>query len=94
MVTVLVLGLVMVAPPPATGLNVPLVTVIVVVNMAAGPSTSLTLMALPLAAENTCGVSSGVVCAGGTVFTGASGVAVTVKPSVEVSMPPRPSLTV
>ena len=93
--TVLVPLPVITAPGAAMALNVPLVTVMVVVKATFAPSTSLTVMALPVAAENTCGVSSGVVwVAAGTVLTGASATGVTVKASVEVSKPPRPSLTV
>ena len=57
-------------------------------------STSAMEIRLPLAAEKTSAVSSLVVCAPGTVFTGASLTALTVMVtvSVSVSAPPVPVL--
>ena len=95
MVTVLVPLPVIVTPGAAMAINVPLLTVMVVVKGTPAPSTSLTVILLLLAAENTCGVSSTVVwVAAGTLLTGASATGVTLKARVEVSKPPRPSLTV
>ena len=69
-----------VSPPVPDKVMPPLVTARVTCTVAA--STSATLMRLPLAAENTRAVSSLVVCAAGTVFTGASFTAVTVTVAV------------
>ena len=85
-VTVPVALPVMVAPPPAVTLSVPLVTLTVVVS--APPSTSATLT--PAMAS---GLSSAVLWAPGTVLTGASLTAVTVTLTLAVSVTP-PDVTV
>ena len=69
MVTVPLPLLLIVAPAKPSAVSVPLVTLTVVVKVP--PSTSATLMALLVAVLNTCAVSSAVLCAPGTVFTGA-----------------------
>ncbi len=59
-----------VSPVVPASVSAPLVTATVIVSVAS--STSATVIALPLAVENTRGVSSFVACAPGTAFTGAS----------------------
>jgi len=56
-------------------------------------STSATVIALPLPGENTRPVSSGVFCAAGTAFTGASFTGSTLTVTVAVSVTP-PEVTV
>ena len=83
-----------VRPASPDRLKVPLVTVSWVCTVAAPASTSLIEMRFPLPAEKTSAVSSLVVCAAGTLFTGASLTALTVMltVSVSVSVPPAPVL--
>ena len=79
------------APPASVTLSVPWLTVSCV--LARLPSTSLTLIGLPLALLKASAVSSLTVCAPGTVLTGASLVTVIVKLAA-CEVPPSPSLTV
>ena len=75
--------LVMVTPPPAVAVSVPFVTLTTL--LIAPPAPAATVMALPLPLLKTLAVSSLVVCAAGTVFTG-SATAVTVMATVSVSV--------
>ena len=81
-----------VTPAVDPSVSVPCVTTRVVVNDA--ESTSDTVMALPLALENTHAVSSLVACVGGSEFTGASLVPVTVISRFRVEVAPWSSVTV
>ena len=78
-------------PATPASVSVPWVTASVVVS--APPSTSATVIALPLALLNTSGLSSAVVCAPGKVLTGASFTELTVTFTVAVSVTP-PEATV
>ncbi|RJG47394.1 hypothetical protein D3Y55_22780 [Mesorhizobium sp. DCY119] len=71
--------------------NVPFVTDSVTVSVP--PSTSLTVIGLPADGVKTIVVSSAVVCAVGTVLTGASFTGLTVTVTVAVSVTP-PEVTV
>jgi len=79
-----------VTPEIEPSVSVPLAIVSVVVTLL---STSATAMALPLAELKTTLVSSVVLCAPGTVLTGASLTALTVTVTVAVSVTP-PEVTV
>ena len=65
-------------PTPAVEPSVKLPWFTATVTVSVSPSTSVTLNALPLAPENTSGVSSLPDCAGGTLTVGASSTGVTV----------------
>ena len=83
-----------VALPASVTLTVPLVA-LSWTSMFPLASTSLTVIALPLPLEKTSVAPLATVCAPGTVFTGASFVAVTVKLKLVAPIePPAPSLTV
>ncbi len=88
-VTVAVPLLVIVAPPPVTTESVPAADGIESVVVSDPPSTSATETPVMIRL-----VSSFVVCAPGTVFTGASFTGVIESVRVEVSVPPNPSETV
>ena len=83
-----------VSPAMPDSVKVPLATLSVTCRLPLALSTSAMAMWLPLETENTRLVSSSVVCALGTVFTGASLTALTVMPTVSVStkVPPVPVL--
>src|SRR5215510_4759409 len=83
-----------VRPEVPARVRVPLVAASVTWTLALPASTSAMLMALPLAVENVSVPSSFMVCAPGTVFTGASLTAVTVMATESTSprAPPEPVL--
>ena len=83
----------MVAPEPATTVNTPLLTVKVVsMELPSSLASSLTLKTLPLAALKVNEVSSVMICAAGTVLTGASFTASTVITTDWLSAPKPLSL--
>ena len=81
-----------VRPAMPESVSVPLLEVSVTLTAPETASTSPMLIALPLPAENTSVVSSLVLCAMGTVLTGASLTALTVMLTVSLSVfaPPSP----
>ncbi len=81
----------MVTPAVAIAVRVPLPIETVVVSVP--PSTSATVIALPLAVENTLATSSLVACATGTVLTGASLTGMTLIVAIAVFEALLPSVT-
>src|SRR5258708_39662342 len=74
-----------VRPVTPLSVNVPLLTLRVTCSGLPAESLSLTLIALPLAEENTSVVFALVLCAAGTMFTGATLTWLTVMPTVLVA---------
>jgi len=83
-----------VRPDVPARLRMPLVTASVTWTLALPASTSLIEIALPVAVLNVSVPSSFIVCAAGTLFTGASFTGLTVIATVSVSLsgPPEPVL--